>query len=84
VIDPKVRVQQASSPSKPARPVVAEPEVSARKGPVSDVAEHEVRIYAYELYERRGGTEDHAVEDWLTAEAHLAARRNRSNQTIAG
>jgi hypothetical protein len=83
VIDPRVRVQQASSLSTQAKPL-AEPEGSTKKGPASDVSEHEVRIYAYELYERRGGTEDHAVEDWLMAEAHLAARRNRANQTIAG
>lgn len=83
MIDPKVRVQPASSLSTPAKPS-AEHEVSAKKGPASDVSEHEVRIYAYELYERRGSTEDHAVEDWLRAEADLAARGNHANRTIAG
>lgn len=82
MINPKVRVQQASSLSTPAKPF-AEPEVSAKKGPASDISEHEIRTYAYELYERRGGTEGHAVEDWLMAEAHLADK-NRAHQSIAG
>ena len=47
-------------------------------GPVNAVLEQEVRLAAYELYERRGGTPDHAVEDWLTAEAHLAAAGSRT------
>ncbi len=30
--------------------------------------EHEIRMRAYDLYERRGCTDGHALEDWLEAE----------------
>ena len=38
--------------------------------------EEQVRRRAYELYERRGREHGHEVEDWLQAEAELAAERN--------
>ena len=78
MIDPKVRVQQSSALSVKAKPL-AEPEVVAKREKANAVSEHEVRSYAYELYQRRGGTEDHAVEDWLSAEAYVAALKNRAN-----
>jgi hypothetical protein len=74
VIDPKVRVGQAPLPSMQAKPL-AKSDTLPRSGPASAVLEQDVRIAAYELYERRGGTPDHAVEDWLAAEAQLVARR---------
>jgi len=49
---------------------------------VNAVSDEQIRIHAYELYQRRGGTEDRAVEDWLSAEASLAARKNRANKMI--
>jgi len=58
-------------------------ELSATANLPDTISEEEVRIHAYLLYERRGGSEDHAVEDWLTAEAHVWARRNRANKAIA-
>jgi hypothetical protein len=33
--------------------------------------EDRIRMRAYEIYERRGGTPGHAVDDWLQAEAEL-------------
>lgn len=30
---------------------------------------HRVAVVAYQLYERRGGMDGHALEDWLQAEA---------------
>jgi hypothetical protein len=87
VIDPRVRVRQPSSPSKQAQPL-ATLGISAQTGISNAVSEDEVRIHAYQLYERRlsehrGGSEDRSVEDWLTAEAHLNARKNRANKTTA-
>ena len=35
--------------------------------------EHEIRLRAYEIYENRGKTEGHALEDWLQAEADVQA-----------
>jgi hypothetical protein len=34
--------------------------------------EHRIRSRAYEIYEQRGRTHGHAVEDWLQAQAELA------------
>ena len=47
------------------------------------VSEDAIRTHAYELYERRGSSQDQAVEDWLTAEAYLLARKNRANKKLA-
>jgi len=77
VIDPKVRVGQAPLPSMQAKPL-AKSDALPKSGPASAVLEQDVRIAAYELYESRGGTPDHAVEDWLTAEAQLVTRRGRT------
>ena len=35
----------------------------------------EIRCRAYKLYEERGKTDGHALEDWLQAEADLARPR---------
>jgi hypothetical protein len=82
MIDPKFRPQQSSSISPQAKPL-GQPDVSAQSSVANVVSEDEVRIHAYELYERRGNTEDRALEDWLKAEDHLAARKNRANKTTA-
>lgn len=31
-----------------------------------------IRLHAYRLWERRGGREGHAIDDWLQAEAEFA------------
>jgi hypothetical protein len=36
--------------------------------------EHEVRLLAYERYQRRGKVDGHALEDWLRAEADVLQR----------
>ena len=36
--------------------------------------EHEVRLRAYERYQRRGKVDGHALEDWLQAEAEVLQR----------
>jgi hypothetical protein len=35
--------------------------------------EHEIRLRAYLIYERRGGTHGQALTDWLQAEQELLA-----------
>jgi len=85
VIDPRVGVRQPSSPSKQAQPL-ARPGISAKTGVSTAASEDEIRIHAYQLYERRvsehrRGSEDRSLEDWLTAEADLKARKNRANKT---
>ena len=36
--------------------------------PIEPMVEHEIRIRAYDLYERRGAGDGHALDDWLQAE----------------
>jgi hypothetical protein len=59
MVDSKVRVRQSPSLSTQTKPL-AEPEASAQSVQASVDSEHDVRIYAHELYERRGGPEDHS------------------------
>ena len=48
----------------------------------ASVSDDDIRAQAYRLYERRGRTEGHAIEDWLAAERYLRARKNRANKVI--
>ncbi len=34
----------------------------------------EIRLRAYELYEARGRKDDHALDDWLRAEAEITKK----------
>ena len=36
--------------------------------------EEQIRARAYEIYERRGGTEGHEIDDWLQAETELTGK----------
>lgn len=38
-------------------------------------AKERIRLRAYELYEQRGETDGHALDDWLQAEAELRERK---------
>ena len=82
MIDPKVGIGTASPLSSRGQ-VSAKPEASAGRALSSAPSEDEIRSYAYQIYERRADSRDHAVEDWLTAEAHLTARKNRANKKLA-
>ena len=49
--------------------------------------EHEIRLRAYDVYQRRGAVGDHALDDWLRAEAEVlkekcAANFSRTNEPI--
>ena len=39
--------------------------------PPEPMLEHEICLRAYDLYERRGRADGHALEDWLQAEAEI-------------
>ncbi len=43
---------------------------------VSD-GEEKIRLRAYQLYEERGRTDGHALDDWLQAEAEILSTRGR-------
>ena len=81
MIDPKFQVQPPRSSSKQRNPA-SQRKPAAIPVEVHPVSNDEIRTYAHELYQRRGGTEDRAVEDWLSAESYLAARKNRANKVI--
>ena len=38
--------------------------------------EERIRVLAYELYEKRGKRDGHALDDWLQAEAELTERKS--------
>ena len=41
-----------------------------------ELTEEYIRLRAYELWERRGGTHGGDVEDWLEAEAQIIGRKS--------
>jgi hypothetical protein len=43
---------------------------------VEPAEEHAIRCRAYELYEKRGRGDGHAVDDWLRAEQEIKGSRN--------
>ncbi len=45
--------------------------------PVHTMTEEEIRCHAYFLYERRGGCDGHAEEDWFRAEAEIAGKKEQ-------
>jgi Protein of unknown function (DUF2934) len=37
--------------------------------------EHQIRLYAYELYEARGRNDGHELEDWCRAEKEIRDKK---------
>lgn len=50
------------------------PNITVRVDPPEPILEHEIRMRAYELYERRGKRDGFALEDWFEAESELQRR----------
>jgi hypothetical protein len=63
VSNPNVKVSQSSDPSTQPKPV--------KRDSMSTFSEEEIRTRAYQIYEFRGNTDDHADEDWSQAETEL-------------
>ena len=61
--NPKVQVSQKSDPSKQPQPF--------KKESASTFSEDEIRTRAYQIYEFRDRTDNHAAEDWSQAETEL-------------
>lgn len=38
----------------------------------------QIRVRAYELFEQRGGSQGHDLEDWLQAEAEVLQRQSKT------
>jgi hypothetical protein len=43
--------------------------------PTTDQFQAQVRLRAYQLYERRGRQDGHELDDWLQAEAELVQKK---------
>jgi len=56
------------------RTLTAVPSSSQRTQPTGDVREH-IRRRAYELYEQRGRSDGHDMDDWLQAEGELSQQK---------
>ena len=61
--NPKGQVGRKSAPSKQPK--------FFKKDSASTFSEHEIRTRAYQIYESRGRTDNHADEDWIQAETEL-------------
>ena len=54
---------------------MASTKVSTTAKLVEPMLEHEIRIRAYDIYERRGTLDGHALDDWLQAEYEVLRQR---------
>jgi hypothetical protein len=63
VSNPSVKVSQKSDPSTQPKPV--------KRDSMSTFSEEEIRTRAYQIYEFRGKSDNHADEDWSQAETEL-------------
>ena len=61
--NPKVRISQKSDRSKQ--------QETFKNDSASTFSEEEIRTRAYQIYESRGRTDNHADEDWSQAETEL-------------
>ena len=66
-----------TSPRKPARKAAAPKKAAPQPVPSIQELEERVRYRAYELYLERGREEGHEREDWMRAEAEVAAGQGR-------
>jgi hypothetical protein len=67
----------AAAPKKPVRKAAAPKKTAPRPVPSIQELEERVRQRAYELYLERGREAGHEREDWMKAEAEIAAGRAR-------
>lgn len=65
-----------SLPNETKRPAEKARSAGGRPSP-----QDEIRARAYELYQERGGQGNHAIDDWLRAEAEV--NQNRGNRKAA-
>jgi Protein of unknown function (DUF2934) len=54
---------------------MASTKLSPTAKPVEPMLDHEIRVRAYDLYERRGAGDGHALDDWLQAEYEVLRQR---------
>lgn len=72
---PKVRVEQVQAEEVPI------PEVPLGRNAMENMTE-EIRLRAYAIFEERGGTLGHELEDWTRAENEVLNRVFEPNDTI--
>ena len=75
----------ATAPATPATRPSARGAQADPARPSPDIArEAVIRLHAYALWERRGRSDGHAMEDWLQAEAELSRLTGRSRPRLPG
>jgi hypothetical protein len=58
---------------------------ATKKPPTTEISElqefelqYQIRLRAYELYEKRGREDGHELEDWLRAEKEITQKKTRT------
>ena len=58
---------------------------ATKKQPTTEISElqefeleYQIRVRAYELYEKRGREDGHELEDWLRAEKEITQKKTRT------
>jgi DUF2934 family protein len=64
-------------------PVSASPPISVRSNRTDAKIEEQIRQRAYELYQRRGGGNGNAADDWLQAEEEVLRRKEAQGRTTS-
>ena len=79
---------RSKPPAEAAGPTAGSDRVTAHmtgSAASSDLArEAVIRLHAYRLWERRGGREGHAMDDWLQAEAEFAHLGGHAEARLSG
>ena len=64
-------------------PVCASPPISVRSNRTDGIIEGQIRQRAYELYQRRGGGNGNATDDWLQAEEEVLCFKKAQGPTTS-
>ncbi len=64
-------------------PMCASPAISVRSNRTNAIIEEQIRQRAYELYQRRGGGNGNATDDWLQAEEEVLCFKKAQGPTTS-
>jgi len=77
----KTKTHRTSKPKAEKKVLQMPDNAKAGNGFALTELEPEIRMRAYELYERRGCTPGQEAEDWLAAEREVLARHTQQTHT---
>src|SRR5579864_8569774 len=64
-------------------PMCASPPISVRSNRTDAIIQEQIRQRAYELYQRRGGGNGNAADDWLQAEEEVLCLKKGQGRTTS-